>query len=55
MAREREAAEELREHTARLAALETQCAQLRQDKAKLSALLEMERAKVDMLTDAKNK
>ena len=54
-AKEREAAEQLREQNVRLTTLEAQCAQLRQEKAKHLALLEMERAKIDMLTDQKNK
>ena len=53
--KERDASERLMSSTTRLTALESQCSALRQEKSKNLAQLEMERAKVEMLEDAKNK
>ncbi len=53
MEKERAASEKLLEVNARLASLESQVASLRQDKSRLSAELEMERAKAEVLEEAK--
>ncbi|XP_013402837.1 TATA element modulatory factor isoform X2 [Lingula anatina] len=52
--RERTASEKVLELQSKVSALETQNASLRQEKSRLMAQLEMEKAKVEMLEDAKS-
>lgn len=51
--RERAASEKVIEVTARLSSLESQVSTLRQEKSRLTAELEMERAKAEMLEETK--
>ena len=53
--RERVASEQLLEVNTRVTTLESQVASLRQERSKMAAQLEVERSKVEMLEDAKNK
>ena len=53
--KERAASERLMEVTSRVTSLETQVSSLRQEKSHLQAQLEVERTKVMVLEDAKNR
>ena len=53
--KERVAAEQLIEGSARLATLESQVTSLKQERSRLMAQLEMERTRIEVLEDAKNK
>ena len=53
--KERAASEHLMDVTSRLASVETQVSTLRQEKSHLQAQLEVEKAKVVVLEDAKNR
>ena len=53
--KERAASEQVMDNSARLAALESQVSLLRQERSKLSAQLEVERARAEMMEDARNK
>ena len=53
--RERVASEQLLEVNTRVTTLESQVTSLRQERSKMAAQLEVERSKVEMLEDAKNK
>ncbi len=53
--KERAASEKVLDSTTRLKALESQVAGLRQEKSRLSAQLEMERAKAEVLEESKMK
>ena len=53
--KERSANERVLEVDVKLSTLESQVSTLRQEKSRLQAALEMEKAKVEILEDAKNK
>ena len=53
--KERAATEQLMEQTTRITTIESQLSGLRQEKSRLTAQLEMERSKSEVLEDAKNK